>query len=327
MWAPGFEASPGQEWLIAGALYGAGGPYGAIEQSGEVFPCLSIPFDESEMAVWEELFGGSVTAGSEKPEGEPDPVLVARIEKNLELWEQSRPDDYTVIMSAYDERQWADACGESDLMRLVVEDGEPVEALDLRRLCRIEDLSRVYTIEDLFDLAIDTAGAVDGEVTFDDEYGLITGFYASDRSVEVSIYTQFMTDVAAPAFLVTESLSDQVADARSRWEEAGVDSYEMTVATQCFCPGGSYEVTVGDGVVDDVRPLNGPAVGDPDWQSPLFTIDGLFEEIDRWLAESPESLIVGFSELGYPVDVHLDPQLNTFDDELSVFISDFRPLP
>lgn len=325
MWAPGFEGAPGQEWQIAGALYW---DWVMGEQSGEVFDCLSVPVSETELTVWDERFGGSVVAGSDTPEGEPDPELLARIEDHRAIWASRRPDSYTAILSAYEGRQMADECGAGNPVRLVVEDGQPVEAVDLRRSCRMGDPNNAYSVDDLFDLASDAAAAIEGDITFDEEYGFITGFYAADRSIEVSGGVEFLADVAAPAVMGTEEVLAATADARVRWDQAGIGSYLIRVESLCFCGGsGSYEATVVDGAVQDVRRLEGLAEVEPLDASSFFTVEGLFDDIAAWADEAPESFVAGFSEAGYPVDFHVDVRFDTSDDEFTVLVRELTPLP
>jgi len=76
MWAPEFEGTVGETWQIDGALYTVD------EQSGEVFPCVSVPQSESDLSAWDERFGGSIVAGANTPESPGDPAVLAEIEAN-----------------------------------------------------------------------------------------------------------------------------------------------------------------------------------------------------------------------------------------------------
>lgn len=319
MWAPEFEGTVGERWQIAGALYAVD------EQSGEVFPCVSVPQSESELSAWEERFGGSIVAGSNTPENPGDPAVLAEIDAKRVLWENNRPKSYTAILTVFDDRQPQDSCGESSSVRVVVEDGEMVEAVDLRRLCRVSDLDDVYTVEDVFSVATDTAGAVEGDILYDQDYGFITGFYAHDRSVEVSASVRLIAATAAPASLGTEESLAAIEDALMRWNAAGIDSYTMTLDVECFCTTfGSYEVTVANGAVDTIRRLDDQ--NEPPEPDPFdFTVEGLLGSITSWSGVEPDSVVAGFHELGYPVDIHIDAITNAVDDELTLFVRHLEP--
>jgi hypothetical protein len=319
MWSPGFEGAVGETWQIAGALYWVN------EQSGEVFSCLSVPEAESDLSAWEDRFGGSIVAGTDTPENPADPAVLAEIDANRRIWESKRPESYTAIVTVFADRQPTNACGGSTSVRLVVENGDLTEAVDLRRLCRVSDLDFVYTVEDVFSVATEAAGAVEGEIVFDEDYGFVTGFSAFDRSIEVNASVNLLAETAAPASLGTEASLAAVDDALRRWDAADIDSYTMTLDVECFCTiGGSYEVTVVDGRVETIRrldDLNGP----PQSDSFDFTVEGLLASLTSWSGATPDSVIAGFHELGYPVDIHIDAITNAVDDELTLFVKHLEP--
>ena len=322
MWAPGFEGSPGESWQIAGALY-----WVVDEQSGEVFSCLSQLASESEATEWEDRFGGSVAAGSGSAETPADPDLLAEIEENRQLWDSRHPESYTAIVSTFRGRQPVEECGGSSSVRVVVEEGEPVEAVDLRRLCRVSDPADAYTVEDTFDLAVEAAGALEGDVVFDEKYGFIRGFYASDRSIEASAAVDLLADTAVPVILGTEGSLAAAEEARTRWDESAVDSYTMDVEIQCFCAmAGNFEVTVNNGEVEEMRKLDGlDDVVQPDTPAFELTVEWLLGSITAWSSSTPDSVVAGFHEAGYPVDIHIDVMENVIDDELTVLVRRFSP--
>jgi hypothetical protein len=319
MWAPGFEGAVGETWQIAGALYWV------VEQSGEVFSCLSVPESEADLSAWEERFGGSIVAGTGTPETPADPAVLAKIDANRQLWESNRPKSYTAIVTVFTDRPPRDACGESTSVRLVVENGDLIEAVDLRRLCRVSDLDVVYTVEDVFSVATEAAGAVEGEIIYDEDYGFISGFSAFDRSIEVNASVNLLTETAAPASLGTEASLTAADNALRRWDTADIDSYTMTLDVECFCTiGGSFEVTVFNGTVETIRTLddlNGP----PQSDSFDLTVEGLLGSLTSWSGNTPDSAITGFHELGYPVDIHIDAITNAIDDELTLFVRHLEP--
>jgi len=320
MWAPGFAGRVGERWQIAGALYFVDG-----EQSGEVFPCVSTAATTDDLAAWDARYGGSVAARNGTPEQPADPQLVANIDAHEQTWEQRRPNSYTAIISASSGSIRSDECGASGQIRVVVEAGRVVEAVDLQRRCRVDDPTQTPTVDDLFDLARGAAGAVQGDVIFDQDLGFITGFSASDRSVDVWGGADLLADVAVPVTLGTDESLAAAEQARSRWEDSAIDSYTLDLEVQCFCSvGGRFEVTVTDGVIESVTGASGRGAP-PDVDSFDFTVPGLLDSLTGWSGSTPDFIAAGFDELGYPVDIHIDAITEAVDDELTVLVRSLTP--
>lgn len=122
MWAPDFYGQVGETWLVAGALYSVLG-----QQSGEVFPCVATPSTDTARQEWGGRFGAPVVAGSDVPESEPDPALVAQIEEQQAGWIAAGISDCTAVISSYqrDDVRFDD-CGASGApIRATVGDGIP----------------------------------------------------------------------------------------------------------------------------------------------------------------------------------------------------------
>ncbi|MDP9495221.1 MAG: DUF6174 domain-containing protein, partial [Actinomycetota bacterium] len=220
MWAPNFEGTAGEEWLIGGALY-----YSLGQQSGEVFPCVSTPATQAARQEWEARYGPPVPAGSGVPEGEPDPALVAQIEEQRAKWLAAGIDDYTAVISVYTRIPQTEPCGGGSSIRVTVEDGIPTEAIDVMRFCTLEDPTTMHLIDDLFDLALTNAGAITDPIDFDPELGYIRSFYASDRSVETGAYVEVLHPRVVDAVVGTQQAMDAAAAAIATWQTAGIEDY------------------------------------------------------------------------------------------------------
>ena len=102
--------------------------------------------------------------------------------------------------------------------------------------------------------------------------------------------------------------------------------YTMDVQVSCFCPSGTFRVTVEDGERVDVEVLDAPgqAIGDV----PLDLAPTMVEILDR-LRETVDGegevrqLVV--ADDGHPEVVDLDPIPNAVDDEIGWTITSFTP--
>jgi hypothetical protein len=322
MWAPGFTGTAGETWLVAGSLYGAFGV-----QSGEVFPCVTVPSGPEAEAVLVERYGEPVTAGSGEPEETPNPALVDRLEEQRALWEASGIDDYTAVINVYvgNQQEIDDTCGHNTSIRVVVEDGAPVQAIDLQRFCEV-DLGNLALIDDLFDLALANAGAISEPINFDQQYGFVRYFYATDRSVEAGVSVEMFQPRPVRGVVGSEGSMTAASEARDRWEQAGIDDYSFDLDVVCFCTiGGRFHVVVEDGVPVSVT-QQGDAIDPGQYDFIEFTVDGLFELAETWGGGlEPDQMVAAFDpELGYPMDLRIDAISEAVDDEVTVVVHDFN---
>lgn len=310
LWAPGWEAKPGQRWLIAATRYQSG-----VLASGDVIPCESEPWTPATRSDWDTRWNGSVPAGGDTPESPADPDVLARLEEGNARWEASAPADWTAVVTLTRRGDRGQECGDGPV-RVVVRDRSVVQAIDLDRDCAVPpDVGP--TIDELFLEARRVAGALEGELQLDDEYGFVETMYAHDRAVEVSLGVADFMPRALP--LAEDSARDH-ADARQRWERAGIDDYRMVVDVRCFCPfSGPATVEVADG---ELRSVDAP--DDQNYGGTALTVDAIFDEIAA--ARTDGDVDVAYdADLGYPVTADLDPILNAVDDEISYRILELVP--
>ncbi len=322
MWAPNFEGEIGETWLIGGALYGSLG-----QQSGEVFPCVTEPVSNQARQTWADRFGAPVAAGSDVPENDPDPALVAEIEEHQEQWRAAGIDDYTAVLSVYQGSYSADECGKDTVLRVLVVDGLVIGATDIARYCEVTDLSSVPVVDDLFELALANAGAITDPISYDQELGYIQNFRAYDRSVDIGASVEVFLPRVMEAMIGTEQSLAAADAALAAWNASGIDDYAYTLDVICFCTiSGRFQVTVNEGEVIEVTSAE---TGPVDLESPdnfmTYDVEGLFALIDDWGGgQAPDNMLASFDpDIGYPVEIRIDSLTNAIDDELAFFVTDF----
>lgn len=309
LWAEGFPGQVGEHWLIAASRYSVDGQPG-----GDVYWCASEPMIETLAAEWAELYGGSVAAGDTEPESAATPETLAAIEQARALWNSAAPPSYTYTASVGSRETDGSACG-SGSVRAVVVDGSLVQARDVLRHCDVP-LDSVPSVDALFDLATQASGAVQAPIEFDSDYGFITSFYASDRSVERWID---ISDFVPAPYPLTLGGAEALNEARTRWQQSGITSYIATIDVRCFCDvQGPITVTVEDGLVTEV------SVEATEWY-PL-RIEEVFDGIEELIGGDHAELAF-HPEYGYPVTALLDPLSNASDDEIDYAITALTPLP
>lgn len=310
LWAPGWEGKAGQRWLVAATRYQSG-----VLPSGDVIPCESEPWTPATRSDWDNRWNGSVPAGSDNPESPADPHVLARLEEGKAQWEASAPADWTAVVTLTRRNDSARECGDGPV-RVVTADRSVVQAVDLERDCSVPP-DVAPTIDEVFAEARRVAGALEGELQLDENYGFVEAMYAHDRAVEVSIGVAHFLPRALP--LADDGGRDH-ADARERWDRAGIDDYRMVVDVRCFCPfNGPITVEVADGELRTVDPPD-----DHNYRGTALTVDAILDEIAAAQAEGDADVAYD-PDLGYPVTADLDPILNAVDDEISYRILELAP--
>jgi len=183
----------------------------------------------------------------------------------------------------------------------------------------------VPVIDDLFEMALANAGAIQDPIEYD-ELGFIRSFYASDRSVEAGAYVEMFQPRLIKAVVGTEQALDAAAAAMATWEAAGIDAYTFQLDVICFCTiSGRFQVKVEDGEAVEVTSESGPVdLAAPD-SFMEYNVEGLFALLSDWGGgHSPDSMLASFDQdFGYPVEIRIDSIHNAVDDELTFFVSEF----
>lgn len=120
----------------------------------------------------------------------------------------------------------------------------------------------------------------------------------------------------------------ELAEQRQKWEQAGIDSYEMTIGLSCYCGvTGPIRVRVENGqvvwrvFVDRDEPV--PA----DYLDERDTVEEIFAYLERTLDREPDAIdITYYPERGVPREADIDPWSNAIDDESRFFVHEFTPV-
>lgn len=111
---------------------------------------------------------------------------------------------------------------------------------------------------------------------------------------------------------------------RDRWEAQGVDSYRYAVERICFCGlDGPVRVTVVDGEATERRYVtSGDPVPEP--QGELYpTVDGLFAILFEAVQRGAFEIDVTYDpDTGIPLDIFIDYEQNTADEELGFCVTE-----
>lgn len=315
LWAPEWDGQVGQRWLVAATRYQSG-PL----PSGDVITCESQPWTDPAQAAWETEWDGSVPPDSDTPESPADPQVLARLDAAEQRWQDAAPSDWTATITLIHGDSNEPECGHGPV-RVVSRDGAVVEAIDLARDCAVPPAG-APTIDTLFDHARRVTGALQGDLHLDEEYGFVRHMDAHDRAVQISLG---VTDFLPRALPLADDSGQALADARQRWEQAGIEDYRMVVDVQCFCPfSGPATVEVADGELVSVDPPDGAA--EQDYGSLALTVDAIFDHIASTQTEGDVDVAYD-PALGYPVSADLDPMPNAIDDEIAYRILELDPTP
>ena len=124
----------------------------------------------------------------------------------------------------------------------------------------------------------------------------------------------------------------ELSRARERWQAAHVNHYRYKLNVGCFC--GFTEkmpltIEVKEGQLVSMSYQDGSPVSAQD--APMFaqyeTIDALFDFTEESMARADEMKAEYDATYGFPSEVQIDFIKNAADDELTLSVSDFEPLP
>lgn len=292
------------------------------------------------LAVLASACGGSgndTVAGNESAtdaESPPDPIVPVPVPGTdltaaIERWMSSGIETYHYDVSWSHEpaEELTSTCVDQSTLTVQVVDGSVISAQG-RSGCVLEpdDPGREpLTAEEWFEYIKSVGDESDLEVVFSEVGFPIRLYYSPDGGlVEASISDLAVGVLDRPD--LTERETDFSA-AQLRWEESGLASYNFRIVFGCFCDPeslGPYEVQVRDGVVSEIVRDGESVIGQDranSWQD-FFTVPGLFDEVERVLT-ADELTITYDSKLGFPASYNSNPDIETYDDELEVTVTDF----
>ena len=123
---------------------------------------------------------------------------------------------------------------------------------------------------------------------------------------------------------------EDLAIARTKWNQNGPSSYTMKIFKSCEClevMSGPVIVTVKNGVVTSrTYQRTGQAVPS-NYAASFPGVEGLFDMIAQIKGEDPYKLDVRYDPaLGYPLGISVDYNKQMVDDEISTAVFDFSIL-
>jgi hypothetical protein len=126
--------------------------------------------------------------------------------------------------------------------------------------------------------------------------------------------------------------NSELSSARSRWEAANINHYSYRLSIGCFCAFTQrmpLTIEVKDGQVQSMSYQDGSPVTEEDRLTfaPYQTIDSLFDFTSAAIGTADSVTAEYDAMYGYPVNVYIDRAKNAADDEMSLAVSDFKPLP
>ena len=145
-------------------------------------------------------------------------------------------------------------------------------------------------------------------------------------------YLLFLTALALLLSACSTIAGSQLSTARNRWQAAHIGHYRYSLRVACFCAFSDrmpLTVEVQSGHVVSMAYRDGTPVLPQD--QPTFasyqTLDALFQFTDESIRQAQSSQVSYDPTYGFPTNVQLDFSQNVADDELTVSVGDFQPLP
>jgi len=148
------------------------------------------------------------------------------------------------------------------------------------------------------------------------------------RTRRLLIALLVLTACGGDGFLAGTRFAFDLRTARARWENSGIDSYEITVRRICFCLlTDPVRIVVEDGVVvsrtvmTTGQPLaTGQAEYYPD-------VPGLFAIVDEAMAEADDVDTAFDATYGFPSLINVDWAADYVDDEVTYRTEGFTARP
>ncbi len=122
----------------------------------------------------------------------------------------------------------------------------------------------------------------------------------------------------------------ELAAAQSRWQAAGIMSYDFDLQVTCFCGAtalGPVTISVRNGQPSGIVSTDSGTVVDSLYFQSYLTVDRLFTALGRILSGKPAAFTAAYDAgLGFPSDVSIDGDARVADDELQLRILSLRPV-
>jgi hypothetical protein len=187
-------------------------------------------------------------------------------------------------------------------------------------------------VEGLFDIVERSIAEADElRVVYDEEFGFPREIFSDpDRS---SVDGEYEVSIVAFAATIqpVETLGERVATREEQWAATGLDDYDFSLAR--VAPGLGLELAfedvrlaVRDGTVTSRIVIETGLSLDPALDEFYPPIDAIFDAIDAAIVANVHRVAVAFDlQLGFPIDVFIDPVAEIPDDSEQYFVSELTP--
>ena len=249
------------------------------------------------------------TPTPEPPAPEPSPELDA-LEAARQRWAEAAINEY-----AYTVTQSCECDDETSGPRRVrVVDGSVVATTYFGTPSRTPG----YNAEELFAMIEDAvADGVEIDVRYDDVTGFPIVVLLDIEALAVDGGLSIMTQ----AFVSSDSLRAELAEARSLWEAAAIADYDLTFREVCFCPEIIVQVSIRNGEVAEVE------ITTVDPFITARTVPDLFATIEQAIDSGAFSVTATYDEeTGYPLDFFVDVEEMMADEEFGVTVTSLDPV-
>ncbi len=137
--------------------------------------------------------------------------------------------------------------------------------------------------------------------------------------------------LAACADIPTSVSSDQLNAARYRWQQAGMVDYHFDARILCYCPSARTDVVtvvVASGEPVALFYADSGNAADTTLFRDVLTMERLFSALRQALDLQPYRFTATYHDsLGYPLEVWIDPDEWTADEEIGYRITNVGRLP
>ena len=137
-----------------------------------------------------------------------------------------------------------------------------------------------------------------------------------------------LTACGGDGFLASTRFAFDLRAARARWENSGIDSYEVTVRRICFCVlTDPVRIVVEDGVVVS-RTVMTTGQPLPMGQAEYYPdVTGLFAIVEEAIEEADDVDIAFDATYGFPTLISIDWAADYVDDEMVYRTEGFTARP
>ncbi len=146
------------------------------------------------------------------------------------------------------------------------------------------------------------------------------------KSIALTLCAAFFSIVGCNSSDSTDPRQSALDANQTKWANANVDSYSITVSRICFCPVQEAIVkTVTNGTVTNAFYTPSGTVLDPAGYARSFTIEDYFGSIQTGIDEDYEVLDVEYDPTyGFPKKIVVDHGPEVVDEEYTLYIRDFQ---